>query len=74
MSITIKVNDKPNLSKCEMSCDNALHEKLNKFELTSLMNHHATNLFIGKPKSGKSTTILAIFAMLMVFFGAFLCQ
>ena len=55
MSITIQVNKKPDLAKCQMLCDDMLHEKLEKFELTKFVNMHSTNLLIGKPKSGKTS-------------------
>ena len=61
MSITIKVLDKPNLTKCVMNCDKGLHDKLNKYELTQCMNGHATNLLIGKPKSGKTSLLYSLF-------------
>ena len=38
-----------------MKCDAPLHPKLNNYELTSYLNHHSTNLLLGKPKSGKSS-------------------
>ena len=47
-------NDKPNLAICRMNCDDGLHDKLNNYELTKLMNNHSTNLFLGAPKSGKT--------------------
>lgn len=61
MSITIKVNDKPNMPKCEMKCDEPLHSKLDKYELTKFFNTHTTNLFIGKPKSGKTSLLYSFF-------------
>ena len=51
--ISIKLNDAPNLSKCYFLCDDPLHDKLNKYELTQFFNQHSTNLFIGKPNLGK---------------------
>lgn len=61
MSITIKVNDKPQMPKCEMKCDDILHKKLEKYELTKFFNTHSTNLFIGKPKSGKTSLLYSFF-------------
>lgn len=61
MNITIKQNVKPNLPLCKMNCDNGLHDKLNKYELTQFMNCHSTNLFIGKPKSGKTSLLYSFF-------------
>ena len=57
MSITIKHNDKPDLKKCEMICDEILHPKLDKYEVTKFLNEHSTNLLIGKPKSGKTSLL-----------------
>jgi GTPase SAR1 family protein len=59
--ISIKKNDKPNLPKCEMNCDSELHEKLNKYDLTSFLNSHSMNLLIGKPKSGKTSLLHSMF-------------
>jgi len=64
---TIKVNDKPNLKKCEFLCDNGLHEKLNAYELTKFMNCHSTNLFLGKPKSGKTSLLYSFFKSKKLF-------
>ena len=59
--IRIKPNDKPTLPKCEMKCDNILHEKLNKYDLTTFLNCHSMNLLIGKPKSGKTSLLHSMF-------------
>lgn len=61
MSITIKINEKPHMPKCEMKCDDILDKKLEKYELTKLFNTHSTNLFIGKPKSGKTSLLYSFF-------------
>ena len=61
MSIQIKINDKPNLKKCIMNCDDGLHDKLNNYELTKFINSHSTNLFLGKPKSGKTSLMYSFF-------------
>lgn len=61
MSITIKKNEAPNLSKCEMVCDGGLHEKLNNYELTKFLNSHETNLMIGRPASGKTSLLYSFF-------------
>ena len=63
MSITIKENDAPKLKKCVMLCDAKLHPKLDNYELTSFLNNHSTTLFIGKPRSGK-TSLLYSFLVL----------
>ena len=59
--IRIKENEKPPLTTCSMLCDSGLHQKLNEYELTSFMNQHATNLFIGKPRSGKTSLLYSFF-------------
>lgn len=61
MIIRVKQNDKPKLPKCEMKCDTILHEKLNKYDLTSFLNTHTMNLLIGKPKSGKTSLLHSMF-------------
>jgi len=52
--IKIKFDESPNITPCKMLCDECLHEKLNVYDMTSFMNSHETNLFIGKPKSWKT--------------------
>jgi hypothetical protein len=59
--ITIKINDKPHLPKCEFLCDKPIHEKLNDYELTRFMNCHSTNLFCGKSASGKTSLLYSFF-------------
>lgn len=59
--ITIKRNKKPELKKCEMLCDNKLSSKLDNYDLLSHLNSHTTNLFIGKPKSGKTSLLYSLF-------------
>jgi AAA15 family ATPase/GTPase len=59
--IKIKENDKPKLPHCVMKCDTMLSEKLNKYELTSFLNTHTTNLLIGRAKSGKTSLLHSLF-------------
>lgn len=59
--IKIKINESPNITPCKMLCDECLHEKLNTYDMTSFMNSHETNLFIGKPKSGKTSLLYSFF-------------
>jgi hypothetical protein len=59
--IRIVENDKPHLPKCEMNCDTKLHDKLDKYELTSFLNSHTMNLLIGKPRSGKTSLLHSMF-------------
>ena len=65
MSITIKKNIKPSLEVIGMLCDKPLSKDLNKYELTKFLNCHSTNLLIGKPGSGKTTLMLALFNKLL---------
>jgi hypothetical protein len=60
--IKLKINDKPNLKHCQMNCDEPLHKKLDKYELTKFLNQHSTNVFIGRPKSGKSSMLESWFS------------
>jgi hypothetical protein len=53
-------NNKPKLEPPEMLCDGGLHEKLNKYELTKFLNEHSTTLFIGAPRSGKTSLLISL--------------
>lgn len=44
-----------------MRCDKPLHKKLDKYELTKFLNAHTTNMFIGKPRSGKTSLLFSLF-------------
>lgn len=59
--IKVKFNESPTIVPCKMLCDEVLHEKLNNYDLTKFMNSHETNLFIGKPKSGKTSLLYSFF-------------
>ena len=65
--LSLKKNDKPNLTICKMNCDNGLHKKLDSYELTKFMNGHHTNLFIGKPRSGKTSLLYSLFKSQKLF-------
>ena len=65
--LTIKKNDSPNMAICKMNCDDGLHAKLNKYELTSFMNSHTTQLLIGKPRSGKTSLLYSLFQSSALF-------
>lgn len=67
MSITIKKNEAPTLSTCEMLCDGGLHPKLDNFELTKFLNSHETNLMIGRPASGKTSLLYSFFKSPKIF-------
>lgn len=60
-SIKIIKNPSPNLAICKMICDGGLNPKLDKFEITKFMNSHETNLFIGRPRSGKTSLLYSFF-------------
>ena len=62
--IKIKFNESPNIIPCKMLCDECLHDKLNAYDLTTFMNSHETNLFIGKPKSGKTSLLYSFLKVL----------
>jgi len=63
MSINIKLikNNKPNLPICKMNCDKELNENLNKYELTKFLNRSQSTMIIGKPGSGKTSLLYALF-------------
>ena len=76
MSITIKQNIKPKFEMVEMKCDKPLCKELDKYEMTKFLNSHSTNLLIGKPGSGKTSLMIAIFNKLLrgVFHNIYLFQ
>jgi len=67
----IKENDKPKLKTCEMLCDKKLHSKLDNYDLTSFMNNHSTTLFIGAPRSGKTSLLYSFFKSKDIFKNTF---
>jgi hypothetical protein len=70
-SIELKENPKPKLRVCEMLCDVKLHPKLDEYDLTSFLNTHSTTLFIGRPKSGKTSLLYSFFKSREIFKGTF---
>lgn len=58
---SILENDKPELPKCGMKCDDGLADHLNNFELTKFLNRHSVNLFLGRPGSGKTSLLYSLF-------------
>lgn len=60
MSITIKRNDEPPLKKPSFVVDGKLHDKLDNYEITKLMNKHSFSLFLGRAGSGKSTLLISL--------------
>ena len=77
-NITIQHNDKPELPICQMNCDKPLHKKLDKYQLSHFLNAHSTNLFIGRPGSGKTSLLYSFFKskdlLKKVFHNVFLFQ
>lgn len=60
MKIQIIENEKPKMPECKMLCDTGLHDKLNKYELTKHLNQHSTSLYIGRPRSGKTSLLFSL--------------
>lgn len=60
MKIEIIEHEKPDMPQCKMLCDAGLHDKLEKYELTKFLNQHSTSLFIGKPRSGKTSLLFSL--------------
>jgi DNA replication protein DnaC len=59
--ITLKINDKPSLPKIKFECDDEIHEKLNKYELSKdFLNKSNTTAFIGRQGSGKTSLMINI--------------
>ena len=57
--IRIKENIKPNITKINFACDNEIHKKLNKYELTKeFLNKSNTTLMIGRQGSGKTSLLI----------------
>lgn len=61
MEIHVITNKKPKLEHSVTTVDDDLHKKLNKYELTKMLNSHTTNCLIGRMKSGKSSLIHSFF-------------
>ena len=59
--ISIKKNLAPKLSKCKFLCDSKLDQKLDNYELTKFLNSHTCTLFVGAPKSGKTSLSYSFF-------------
>lgn len=55
MSFTVKKNEAPILKLPKFNVDTPLAEKLNKFELTGLLNRHHFVCLVGKAGQGKSS-------------------
>ena len=71
MSIEIKHNDAPKLRKPRFTVDTELHNKLNEYEITKLMNRHNFTLYLGKAGSGKSTLLISMLNTPSLFKGVY---
>jgi energy-coupling factor transporter ATP-binding protein EcfA2 len=60
MSISIQKNEEPPLKKPSFVVDGKLHDKLDNYEITKLMNKHSFTLFLGRAGSGKSTLLISL--------------
>ena len=58
--ISIKKNLAPILPQSKFLCDGKLGQKLDEYELTKISNCHSTTLFIGKPRSGKTSLLYSL--------------
>ena len=58
--ISIKKCKKPKLKQCEFLCDNKINSKLDQYELTRCLNSHTATLFVGAPKSGKTSLLYSL--------------
>jgi GTPase SAR1 family protein len=58
---------RPKLDVCQMLCDGGLDKKLDMYDVTKFMNQHATNLLIGKPRSGKTSMLYSLFKSKKLF-------
>lgn len=63
MSTNIKLitNKKPDLPICKMICDVELNPNLNNYELTKFLNKSQSTMIIGRPGSGKTSLLYALF-------------
>ena len=59
--ISIKKNLAPKLPQCKFLCDGKLDQKLDDYELTKFLNAHTCTLFVGAPKSGKTSLLYSLF-------------
>ena len=61
MNIRLIKNEKPNLPICKMNCDVELNPNLNRYSLTKFLNKSQSSMIIGKPGSGKTSLLYALF-------------
>ena len=58
--VSIKKNEMPELNMPTFMCDTKLHNKLDEYELTSLMNKSNFSLFLGRAGSGKTSLLISL--------------
>jgi len=58
--IRIKHNESPPLKKPSFLCDTKLHNKLDSYEATALINRSQFTVFLGKPGSGKTSLMVSL--------------
>lgn len=61
MNIRLIKNVKPDLPICKMNCDIELNKNLNNYELTKFLNKSQSTMIIGRPGSGKTSLLYALF-------------
>ena len=71
MSITIKKNNAPDLARPRFTVDGELDPKLNKYEITSLMNRSTATVFLGRAGSGKSSLLISLIKTKSLFYKTF---
>lgn len=62
MKFNIVENVKPKIKVDKMKCDGGIDPKLNLFPLTTYLNNHTCNCFLGRPRSGKTTLLNSMFS------------
>jgi hypothetical protein len=60
MTIKVKQNEAPTMKMPKFIVDAELHQKLNNYDLTKLLNKHNFSLFLGKAGSGKSSLCISM--------------
>jgi GTPase SAR1 family protein len=61
MNIRLIENKKPDLPVCKMVCDVKLNKNLDHYELTKFLNKSQSTAIIGRPGSGKTSLLYALF-------------
>lgn len=61
MNIRLIKHDKPELPVCKMHCDVKINKNLDDYELTKFLNRSQSTAIIGRPGSGKTSLLYALF-------------